>query len=298
MPRNRFGHQRLKLNPNPAPPTYILAEGRPREFVGPANDIFIGRFTQHETSDTDFNYPQGFSTGNINPMDPTTTLTMSPNGSVQPFHDELTGTRRGEDILLTNVHSFDVKVWDYVLRDFVDVGHANPLGAFYFDSSNPNSQIDSNLQPAFGPQPVNFGKNRMFDTWHPKYDMDQDGATDVPPYLPLKFDPKLGNATPWEPSHSYAVDEVVVPMKYRGTSPSQPIPRHLAFKCVGAGTSGGSEPSWPLLSQDSTFVIDGGVTWQPIYNLQALKAIKITIRYLDVSSDQMRQVTLIQSLVD
>jgi len=45
-------------------------------------------------------------------------------------------------------------------------------------------------------------------------------------------------------------------------------------------------------------VVDNTVTWQAIYNSKRLKSIKITIRYLDVTSDQMRQVTLIQSLLE
>jgi hypothetical protein len=65
------------------------------------------------------------------------------------------------------------------------------------------------------------------------------------------------------------------------------------------GTSGSTEPTWPVVADGSgTVPPDGDITWIAIPLVKRLKSLKITVRYLDVSSDQMRQVTIIQSLID
>ncbi len=54
------------------------------------------------------------------------------------------GVRRSEDILLTNVHSFDIKIWDDSTGDFVDIGHA--------DFGNGDFDISENAQRTYGPR--------------------------------------------------------------------------------------------------------------------------------------------------
>ena len=223
-PKNRFGHNH--------------DDGQPREFVLTFEDDpsttnidetrfdFIARWTHEETSHPNFNYPQTDS--NIgNPM---TTVKLFMNnlagGQDDPdIVDEFEGgPRRAEDLLLANVHAFDIKVWDEALGRFEDVGHnvenssGNPIGDFH------QNERDNTI---YGPSgtPV----KRVFDTWHPNVEVD-DGAsppnTDSDPPFALRDD----------------------------SDPSNVIPKPL-------------------------------------------RAIQITIRYLDVSSNQLRQVTLQMSLL-
>lgn len=167
--------------------------------------IFIGRYTHRETSDLNFKYPGALPTWDhdndggattpeipINPMNRNTIyndsgsdvnyLQVSNNGVVQ-FHDftttpvytEYDGERIGEDLLLSQVHSFDVKIWDDVLKKFVDIGHEEAGG--YFNQSN-------NQLPGYGPKPSD---NRIYDTWHPNVDhlSNGTGSPDDPPFYPL-----------------------------------------------------------------------------------------------------------------
>ena len=80
--------------------------GLPIEYVG---GTYIGRYTHAETSDPTFGYPALISAGN--PMQysyANTTLAVA-NGAVTQYPN---GTRRGEDVLMSNVLAFDIKVWD------------------------------------------------------------------------------------------------------------------------------------------------------------------------------------------
>lgn len=162
------------------------ATGLPREFVG---TTFIGRYLQQETSSPSFGYPGRVTAPSPNPMDPGTTRTINANGIVTEYAD---GTRVADDMLLANVHAFDVKVWDPAASygpnnvddlgapgtddgAYVDVGHSGTRG-FYRASANQNT--------AYG---------NTFDTWHPNCDLPSGGAAqDLPPFRPatnatLKF---------------------------------------------------------------------------------------------------------------
>jgi hypothetical protein len=88
-----------------------------------------------------------------------------------------------------------------------------------------------------------------------------------------------------------------------GTSAKLPYGAPFYYRCVQPGTSANSatfpynnEPSWPQVA--GITVVDNGVIWQAIDNRIPLKAIQIQIRYLDTSSQQLRQLTIVQSLVD
>lgn len=156
------------------------ATGLPREVVG---TTFIGRYLQQETSSPTFGYPGRITGPSPNPMDPgaAPARTINANGIVTEYAD---GTRVGDDMLLANVHAFDVKVWDPAASygpnnvddlgapgtddgAYVDVGHAGTRG-FYRTSVNQNT--------AYG---------NTFDTWHPNCDLPSGGATqDPPPFRP------------------------------------------------------------------------------------------------------------------
>lgn len=152
VPHLRFGHT---LHSNGGGATY----GVPREHLDysttPPSE-FIGRYTAQECAEEDFGYPGKIPTGPsgnpANPMDRATPLALDTTTYlVARYSDETPPQRRGEEILLTNVHEFDIKVYDDGMTNpkFVDLGHSETDG-FYQASDQQN--------PHYG--------NR-FDTWHP-----------------------------------------------------------------------------------------------------------------------------------
>ena len=206
---------------------------------GNADDVtvMLGRFNLQECSNSAFGYPN-YIPGADNPfnrtdlqVDPNTGLVRqysdapvmpAPTNAVTPLFPDET-YRRGEDILMSNVLSFDVKVWDPVNSKFVDVGDSKiaPGGPFSSEPfPSPSPTFGGRLNRTYGPN----GHYR-FDTWHPK-------------------------------------------------------------ASVGAGTNENEPPFMPV---DTTTTPD-----RPF----ALSAIQIKINYRDISSNQIRQVTILQSLVD
>lgn len=177
--------------------------GLPREYV---NGAYIGRFTHEETSHPQFNYPGRCSGWYKNPFGQGTKLNVQ-NGTVTDFAN---GPRTGEDLLVTNVHSFDIKVWDpaaspgpdglpgvaHVDDDgingvddlgelgaphsddgaFRDLGHRGQTGFYRYLPSvqRPNNYYSNS----------DAGHNR-YDTWAPNLDLDGDGLHDAPPFRPV-----------------------------------------------------------------------------------------------------------------
>lgn len=191
IPHLRFGHS--------------LGRGHvPREYIGTgASQKFIGRFLTQETASQNFRYP-----GRMDVPDPhTRALTDANNdGIIDEFNDN--PSRRGEHLLMTNVHEFDIKVWDNLRGAFVDLGNSG--SGHYSQSAKQRGVGDSTW-------------NR-YDTWHPY----NSSSLGVPPFRPINNPGRLG----------YENEEI------------------------------------------------------------PLRAIQITIRFYDVSTDKMRQVTILQSLVD
>ncbi|MCY2962377.1 MAG: prepilin-type N-terminal cleavage/methylation domain-containing protein [Planctomycetota bacterium] len=100
-PKFRFGHRVL--------------DGAPREVS--SNGYYIGRFTHQETSSFDptdrskgFGYPGRSTVGSRDPFNPSTQATYNVNTGV--IEEYKYGWRVAEDLLMTNVHRFDIKVWD------------------------------------------------------------------------------------------------------------------------------------------------------------------------------------------
>lgn len=152
-PANRFGH--------------FPGNGNPREYV--EANRFIGRFTEEETSHEDFNYPQELSdiAGSLaNPMS-SDQLTLGERETVEQFRG---GIHRGADMLLSNVHAFDIKLWDASVGIYVDIGGD---GTSFADANRDNA--------SYGPSGPSG--NRVFDTWHPAIDLDEDGVDDDPPFI-------------------------------------------------------------------------------------------------------------------
>jgi hypothetical protein len=128
---------------------------------------------------------------------------------------------------------------------------------------------------------------------------------DPPPYLPLLYDHTVlvapdadypeykGNwgTYPTAAPTAYQVNDVVFP-----TTPD-PYQR-VAYRCITAGTSAATEPAWPTPPSPGQIISDGTVEWQTFMNVVPLKAIQLTIRFRDPSSDQVRQLTIRHSLLD
>lgn len=329
-PQFRFGHRPLLAG--------IGRAGCPREFDTPdASNVvrYFGRFTQEETSNFNFRYPQGLSNaiaGTINPMTGTLTLddNLTTNSSTDYlFPDFAFGSRRGEDLLLSNVHAFDVKVWDDVVNGFVDIGKATS------DSGSPAARAfatgagappDQRLNPFYGPvDPANafaapYNSNRVFDSWHPAISLDFNGDGTVsaveksPPFRHLIYYP-ANQANPsvngyavaqqpnWSANTPYSVGDIVFPLNNQRANGQR-----FYYRCVavgGSATSGATEPTiqrWPAAAgarvRDPYNSTTDYVVWEAVENWRPLKAIQITVRYFDTTSEQMRQQTIVHSLVD
>ncbi|MEX0725981.1 MAG: hypothetical protein WD065_06910, partial [Planctomycetaceae bacterium] len=72
-----------------------------------SDDVFIGRFTQQETANVNFGYP-GYINPGLNPMNRGGLAINPATGAVSDYEGL---DRRGEDIIATNVHEFDIKVF-------------------------------------------------------------------------------------------------------------------------------------------------------------------------------------------
>jgi len=217
IPHVRFGH------------SISRADGTPREFVGTMNDKYIGRFTMQETADSDFGYPGTNPTGG----DPHTRADLDLDATtnmVTPFANET--NRRGEDILMTNVHEFDIKVWDDDpgVLDWRDVGNSSGTGRYC------------------SARCLNTAHLRRYDTWHPYQDV---SWTATAPYRPVS------NGADGQPGVAGIDDDGV------------------------NGTDDAGEQGW-LGSDDEI----------------PLRGIRISIRYLDPASGQMRSLTIVHSLID
>lgn len=214
-------------------------DGTPREFLNPADaSTFIGRFNQQETAHSAFGYP-GWIPGGGDPHDPNTALTMDADtGLVTEYQGEV--YRRGEDIMLSNVHEFDVKVWDDhpSVRDWVDLGH------------NKQDSMGNNIGHYRSTERLNAAFGNRYDTWHPGLGS---VANPFPPYLPAD----------------------------RG-----------ADGAWGALNTDDDDPSGTTIDDN----LERG-WYGSDDNVFPLRAIQITIRYYDISSNQMRQLTLVQSLL-
>ena len=195
---------------------------------GTADDLpTFRRFNLQECSHSMFGYP-GYIPAAGNPMNRTNLTYNSTTGLVNEYSSGGETSRRGEDILMSNVLSFDVKVWDPVNSLFVDVGENQTSPPGPFNQSVGAAEVPAGSGIIIGGRlNTKYGQNGhyRFDTWHPNATLGAGTYDNEPPYMP--------------------VDTT--------TTPARPF---------------------------------------------ALSAIQIKINYRDISSSQVRQVTIVQSLVD
>ena len=204
--------------------------GLSREFFGASNELFLGRFTQQETSSAGFLFPFALSTvapgGN-----PFATGANLPDANSDGIPDGFdTGSRVGEDILLTHVHSFEVEPFDERLQSFAAIGHSLTNTATGLAG---DFHIGRLLNSGYFAPGMGQTAGRVFDTWHPLYD--QDGSPpidqlpannlaamtqDRPPYRPMVWDPmgvsapmptNTGSGPQWVPGVNYVPGDVVFP---------------------------------------------------------------------------------------
>ncbi|MDA0809081.1 MAG: prepilin-type N-terminal cleavage/methylation domain-containing protein [Planctomycetota bacterium] len=303
------------------------------------NFYFIGRYTAEEMSHGDFNFPQNGSTAFGNPAtsgDNPMSYTVSPSDANQDgIIDEFAaGPRRGEDLMLSNVHAFEIDVWDDRVGAFVQVGHNlsgpgpdNILGnaddqfGDYHRSRNiqlnqttPQVVVPSTDSAAWNTAPYDQWTGRIFDTWHRLNDADGDLATPPPPaddklpppYRALEYYPPSG-------SDYYGLGATAVtptqPLWQARTSPNTYVPGEIVFPataeprdfsryyvCITEGTSP-SEPNWsttPGAVMDSP--TPGEARWVVRSNVRPLRAIQIRVRFMHEASGKMRQLSLVHSL--
>jgi prepilin-type N-terminal cleavage/methylation domain-containing protein len=226
--------------------------GISREFssANPADAgfFFLGRYTAEEMSHIDFNFPQNFPADDngddatlvgFNPMSydgasgvpvlQDALPAFEPDGVVDVLAG---GDRRGEDLLLSNVHAFEIDVWDDRLNLFVQLGHSLSVNV-----ANPDTRGDYHvrrnnlLNAGFGIVPGDTGNwdssvpswvGRTFDTWHRANQIDLDGDK-VPdpapaPYRALTYYPLTAPGPHadgvWEPDHDYMEGDIVFPDHY------------------------------------------------------------------------------------
>ncbi len=190
IPRYRFGHDHLTHHPREF--GSLVGPGTDGNY-GTGDDVtintseFLGRFTHEETSSINFSYPMS---GTSSPMARSASLPMrNDTYAVIPYQHTPSdgGSRRGEDILMTNVHSFDVKVWDDVMNGFVDIGHnlVNGVGVNgdYHQASNQHASGSPSTHN-YGPSSTNVN-NRIYDTWHSRVDLNGDSTHEPPPFKPV-----------------------------------------------------------------------------------------------------------------
>ena len=270
IPKYRFGFFGDYTAANP---------GGPREFVdlpaGAGSPWFIGRFTHEETSNFNFGYPgrvQDTTNTAFNPYTSPDLVYDSARGVVSDgtggVLDFANGPRRAEDIVLANVHAFDIKVFDDGTGQFENLGHSNTAGSF---------EAGKNANTAYG---------NSFDTWH--VDQDVIGAQQTP-FRPLQHfvgpDGQPGDATVDDDGDGIIDNGLEI-----GWSGTDDV--------LNVGPDG--EPGVALFDDDGDGTDDNPeeIGWPGTDDVAPLRAIQITIRYMDISSNQMRDLTIIHSFAD
>ena len=72
----------------------------------------------------------------------------------------------------------------------------------------------------------------------------------------------------------------------------------IAYRCTVGGTADATPPVWPLTPGQTVTEAVGGVTWEVIDNTASLSAARITIRFEDQASGQIRQLSTILPLTN
>lgn len=297
--------------------------GISREFSHPnpgtTGFFFLGRYTLEEQSSTAFTYPQrgapvGVGTATNNPMSYTgvpalvdAVPAVEPDGVVDAL---VGGTRRGQDILLSNVHGFEIEIWDDRIGDFVLPGHSlsngTVKGDYHRDRCQQLALVPGSAAAWTGA--YDRWRGRIFDTWHPYNDADNNPGTGplmTPPYRAMTYYPPTSVDGPvrnlWQANTNYNAGDIVFPT---GATPGYPRDYSIYYQCITAGRSTTTEPAW---TSSPGSIVEAPIAapmttpeprWGAVLNVRPLRALRLQVRFLHVSSGQVRQVTLIHPLLD
>ena len=195
----------------------------------------------------------------------------------------------------------DVELWDDALEGFMDVGH---------NVANGDLALSKRKNASYGSASLSDNERRVFDTWHPSARVNNNAGVAIntaTPFLPRK---QYGT-TPVYRVTSYKVGDAVFPPiidpEFIGRNQlvyyvlevappqttQQPNPTALMTPADIRGGKPGSTIS-PAFGNGTS---DGHI-WRVHSNLKPIKAIRVTIRFLDLTSNQLRQISIVHSLVD
>lgn len=294
QPWNRFGHLNSPGQAN---------HGHPREYLNQTGDLFLGRLTQQEISSRNTLYP-GQNIPGVFDRNNTAGFTDDDSDGIidqlynDQLHDSLYGgntiaKRTGEDIVLTNVESFDIEVWEPSSNNFAQLGNMN--GGTFAANSLPIQDSD------YGPR---FSGNNIFDTWHPQALYGNATTPRRPPFRPMNPDrPVLidvnmaGNA--WQPDHNYSVGDQIRVNQLSNTDNSiysnSWVYEVVALTDAGPGKSSMAMNPPSFQPQPGSRFLDNNLVWECVDKRIGLRAIRITIRYIDQQTRIPRQVTVVHS---
>ncbi len=270
-PQNRFGFDGTG--------TLNAGFGKPREFD--SSSVYFGGFTHADTSDANFGYPAQVTAANPNPMATATNLAFV-NGQIKVTGSgpqyTLAGTRISEDIILTNVIGFDIKVWDGAagLGPDGQPGIGFDAAGNAYDDDGINGANDAGERGAWGSDDgawVDIGHAGTFG-WY-RAAAGQNAYFGTNPYT------SAGRYDTWGPA---VIQQTL--------ATNDPPP----FRPVYAGPDG--KPGVALKDDDFDGTIDNaselGIAGSD--DFAPLTAIKITIRFYDKTSNQVRDISGIFNL--
>ena len=226
--------------------------------------------------------------------------------------------RRGEDILMTNVTEFDVQILDDGLPTpkFVNLGHSeknsggSPIGFYnitrnqsFFDSDS-DGQLDYSYDPAsqkFLPtEPLLYG-NR-YDSWYARQITDL-SSNPIGPGSPSSpgtannenltrfVRPPYRPYAPGQDSVPGDQAEASVPWRSFDSATADPPDTDTLADYLDVNNNGDYDVGIDFLAEDYYGYPGSDDIPYPV------KAIKITVRFVDPTNKLIRQVTIIESLV-
>jgi len=327
--------------------------GKSREHTQ-VGGAFIGRFLHAETSAVNFNWPQRqaqvfgtnqvFGVGNTpdgNPFNVANPVTLNiSTGVVQEFSNSAAGTGRGgtrrmEDLVLSDVHEMKVEIWDERLQKYTTPGH-NELYRLQ-DTSGNSFMLPGDYHQgrrfadadAQGPENSSLG---VFDTWHPGLRTGNNPRH--PPHIAYRYTPpvypngptrpglpvaptaepdrqtrRADNKGYWQPGTVYELGDVVF-VPWKESIPSDGIFQYdeidapkfqIAYRCVGrqgSATSAANPPVFPTAAGRRVRERNDELEWESIDNRRPLTSIRMTLRFHDQTSDTQRNLTLVLPLTD
>jgi type II secretory pathway pseudopilin PulG len=243
------------------------------------------------------------------------------------------GSRRTEDLMLANVHEMKVEIWDDRLQKYTTPGHSETAQMVDINGNTQTIAGDYHVLRRFadadgyGPKGTSVG---VFDTWHPNVDRDGNGIAEHSPHIAYRYTPpvfplgptrsglpagepdrltrRADNKGYWMPNTVYQIGDVVfvdrTDLPPLGTFEYGEISEpkfNIAYRCVGrqgSFTSAASPPGFPTASGRRSRELNTELEWESFDNRRPLSSIRLTLRFMDQSTETQRQLSLIIPLTD